>query len=347
MHRRTSFQVAGVAPMRIRIPVGIVAPVLVATLAAGLLLAIASMPVGESRPPSASLVPSQSMSGLLASSPGQGAGEATASPPASTVATTTSSPGVPSPSPHAGSPTVRPQPTRANAPTPAPGSGWALVVNDQFNAGGVPAHWGVYDGRYGSGAQNCTAPSHVLVAGGMLHLILSYEASGAGSAGCGPGWYSGGLALDGFSSIDQQVTVRFRVADSSPAISGHFIVPMRWPDSDAAWPAAGEEDYCEGDALTGCSMYLHFGSTDQQLAHAFAFDVRNWHTVRVERRSHVVRVFIDSMVAPVWTYVGTSATLPDTLKHVVLQQECQSSCPSGTSGSEDIQIDWITVANPT
>jgi hypothetical protein len=30
-----------------------------------------------------------------------------------------------------------------------------------------------------------------------------------------------------------------------------------------------------------------------------------------------------------------------------LQQECQSGCPSGTSGSEDIQIDWITVEVPS
>jgi hypothetical protein len=48
----------------------------------------------------------------------------------------------------------------------------------------------------------------------------------------------------------------------------------------------------------------------------------------------------------VWTFSGDATTLPDTLKHVVLQQECQSSCPSGTTGSEDIQIDWITVDNP-
>jgi hypothetical protein len=32
---------------------------------------------------------------------------------------------------------------------------------------------------------------------------------------------------------------------------------------------------------------------------------------------------------------------------VVLQQECRSSgCPAGTTGTEDIQIDWITVDNP-
>lgn len=257
-------------------------------------------------------------------------------------------PTAPAAPPSSPQPTSRsPQPTRTVAPTPSTGPGWAIVIDDQFNAGGVPSHWGVYDGRYGSGAENCTAPSHVFVSGGSLHLVLSYEASGAGSAGCGPGWYSGGLALDGFSSIDQQVTVRFRVVDSSPGVVGHFIVPMRWPDSDAAWPAAGEEDYCEGDALSGCGTYLHFGSTDQQLSHSYGFDVRNWHTMRVERRAHVVRVFVDSMASPLWAYVGSSTTLPDTLKHVVLQQECRSSCPSGTSGSEDIQIDWITVADPT
>jgi hypothetical protein len=60
----------------------------------------------------------------------------------------------------------------------------------------------------------------------------------------------------------------------------------------------------------------------------------------------VVTAFIDNMTTPVWTFTGNSTTLPDTLKHVVLQQECHSSCPAGTAGSEDIQIDWITVENP-
>jgi hypothetical protein len=40
-------------------------------------------------------------------------------------------------------------------------------------------------------------------------------------------------------------------------------------------------------------------------------------------------------------------TLPDTVKQVVLQQECEhQGCPSGTAGTEDIQIDWITIDNP-
>jgi len=75
-------------------------------------------------------------------------------------------------------------------------------------------------------------------------------------------------------------------------------------------------------------------------------DLSSWHTIRTERRNHVVKVYVDDLTMPVWTYAGSSSTLPDTLKHVLLQQECQSSCPGGTSGSEDIQVDWITVAVP-
>jgi hypothetical protein len=220
------------------------------------------------------------------------------------------------------------------------------VVDDQFNSGGVPGHWVRFDGPYGSGPRNCAAPSHAVVAGGYLQLVLSYEATGAGTAGCGPGWYSGGLSLSGFSAVDQQVTLRFRVVRNG--VSGHMVIPMRWPDNDASWPAGGEEDYCETEVTTGCDTYLHYGANNAQVSRALAVDLTAWHTIRTERRNHVVRVFIDNLATPVWTYTGTATTLPDTLKHVVLQQECQASgCPAGTTGSETVQIDWITVANPS
>ena len=243
-------------------------------------------------------------------------------------------------------PTPTPKPTPKPTPTPTPGTpgAWVTVVNDQFNSGGLPGHWSLYDGPYGSGPHNCAAPSHVTVSGGVLHLLMSYERAGAGSAGCGAGWYTGGLALSGVSTVDQQVTVRFRVVRSGAA--SHYIIPMRWPDSDASWPAGGEEDYCEADDTAGCDSYLHYGANNDQVSRHHAIDLSTWHVLRVERLNRVARVFVDDLANPVWTYTGSAATLPETLKHVVLQQECQVSCPSGTSGTEDIQIDWITVANP-
>jgi hypothetical protein len=225
---------------------------------------------------------------------------------------------------------------------PAAAAGWVNVVNDQFSSGGVPAHWRRYDGPYGSGPRSCATPSHVSVSGGSMHLLMRHEASGR----CGAGWYTAGMMLDrAFASVDQRVTVRFRVV--SGGVSGHHIIPMRFPPG-ARWPQGGEEDYCEGSGSSGCHTFLHYGDkASTQVLHRHAFDLQQWHTVRFERRNHVVKAYIDDLRTPVWTYRGSSRTLPDTKKQVVLQQECRSSgCPAGTTGTEDIQIDWITVDNP-
>lgn len=225
---------------------------------------------------------------------------------------------------------------------PAAAAGWVNVVNDQFNSGGVPAHWHRYDRPYGSAPHNCPAPSHVSVSGGSMHLLMRHKASGQ----CGAGWYTAGMMLkSAFASVDQRVTVRFRVV--SGGVSGHHIIPMRFPPG-APWPQSGEEDYCEGDGSSGCHTFLHYGDTSTtQVWHRHAFDLSQWHTVRFERRNHVVKAYIDDLTKPVWTYNGSSRTLPDTKKQVVLQQECLASgCPAGTTGTEDVQIDWITVDNP-
>ena len=232
--------------------------------------------------------------------------------------------------------------TGRRSSAPAAAAGWVNVVNDQFDSGGVPAHWHRYDGPYGSAPHNCAVPSHVSVSGGSMHLLMRHEASGR----CGAGWYTAGMMLDrAFASVDQRVTVRFRVV--SGGVSGHHIIPMRFPPG-APWPQGGEEDYCEGSEFSGCHTFLHFGDkATTQVSHRHRFDLRQWHTVRFERRDHVVKAYIDDLRTPVWTYRASSRTLPDTKKQVVLQQECRSSgCPAGTTGTEDIQIDWITVDNP-
>jgi hypothetical protein len=220
-------------------------------------------------------------------------------------------------------------------------------VDDQFNSGGLPAHWVPYNfplGAYGPGSKNCAIPSHVVVSGGTLHLMMFYETSGL----CGAGWYTGVVALAGHSSVDSRITVRFRVVDNG--VSGHLII-LRWPDVVSSWPASGEEDYCESDDTLGCTTYLHYGADYSHILtnqHTYQVDLTQWHTFRFQRLDHVVTVYIDDMTTPAWTFTGSSTTLPDTLKLAILQQECHAGgCPTGTSGSEDIQIDWITVENPT
>jgi hypothetical protein len=173
-----------------------------------------------------------------------------------------------------------------------------------------------------------------------MHMLMRYETSGR----CGAGWYTAGMYAKGADSVDQQVTLRFRVV--SDGVASHRIIPMRWP-SGGTWPQDGEEDYCEGSLLSGCWTFLHYGASNLQLSNAYTVDLSQWHTMRFERLDHVVRAYIDNLSTPVWTYTGTAVTLPDTLKHVVLHQQCQTTgCPAETAGSEDIQIDWITIAVP-
>ena len=215
-------------------------------------------------------------------------------------------------------------------------STWRLVVDDRFSSGGVPRHWSKYDGPYGSGPENCARPDHAFVKGGAMRMVLRHRASGD----CGAGWYSAGMMLSKrFESVDQKISVRFRV--SSDGVRGHRIVPMRWPSS-GNWPAAGEEDYCEGTELRGCSTFLH-SSSGQQERH-YRVNLSNWHTVTFERRDFTLRVLIDGRQR--WVYRGSRRTLPATLKRPVLQQECDGDgCPRGTTGRETIIIDWIKVWN--
>jgi hypothetical protein len=232
--------------------------------------------------------------------------------------------------------TPRPSPTQP-APTPPPGGpGWRMVVNDQFNSGGVPGHWNIYTGLLSN--RTWTERSHVTVSGGALHMLMAYRQNGHHGAG----WYSSGLALNQHHTVDARITVRFRVVPNG--VQSHRIIPMRWPTNGG--PAAGEEDYCESNGYDQCMTFLHYGSN--QIFRQHTFDQRQWHTIRTERRGDTVRVYIDNLTTPVWTYNGNATTLPRTPKRVVLQQECQPPrCPGPSSGTEEIQVDWITVEVPS
>lgn len=221
---------------------------------------------------------------------------------------------------------------------PPPPSPWRLVVDDEFDSGGVPEHWSRYDGPYGSGPENCARPDHAFVEGGALHMVLSYRSSGA----CGAGWYSAGMMLSKrFQSVDQKISVRFRVTRTD-GVRGHRVIPMRWPSS-GTWPAAGEEDFCEGTSLTGCTTFLH-NADGQEASNPYRLDLERWHTVTFVRRHFTILAFIDGRLR--WVYHGTPRTLPPTLKRPVLQLECDvDGCPSGTQGQETVLVDWVKVWN--
>lgn len=237
-------------------------------------------------------------------------------------------------------------PGTTTAPTTTPTPGWTNIVNDQFDGGAIPSHWSRYSNPYGSAPQNCTDPAHDFVTNGYLHILESYESSKPAGAHCpnGAGWYTGGLTLPytaPYSANDQRVTVRFRIV-SVGGVVPHYIIPMRRADNS-------EEDFFESDVLNFGHTFLHYAGGRIRSDPAYSIDVTHWHTVRFAQLNHVVSVYIDDMTTPVWRYDGNSTTTPNATqwRHVLLQQECShaNGCPKGTSGSSDIQVDWLTVDN--
>jgi hypothetical protein len=238
--------------------------------------------------------------------------------------------------------------TSSTTTTTHPSGGWVNVVNDRFDSGGVPEHWYVYDGRYGSDPFNYARRDHVFVGGGVLHLLMKYEQSGADGAA----WYTGGMQVKSvYAGVHQRVTLRWRVVVTNEQVHGGRVIPMRWVDDPAfAW-YQGEADYFEGGSLDGGSTHLRHTDSSSVVSHDWTVNLRQWHTMRFETFPSgggriIFNAYIDDLTTPSWTYVGTEQTIPSAIRHTVLQQGCRmSGCPPPGPDTEDIQIDWITIDN--
>lgn len=239
---------------------------------------------------------------------------------------------------------------------PAPSSGWETVVNDGFSGTDLdPAVWFKYRYQYATGS--CPAPEHVTVSGGMLRLLMKYEATKPAGATCnyGAGWYPAGVRLlkeAPLAAVDQRITLRWRAVSTGGVVS-HRILPMRWP-ADLPNNVHGEEDWCEGHEVGQCRTFLHWLNgtvVGTATSPVYNVDLSQWHVMRMERIGYLHRFYIDDLTTPVWEYVGTEATTPTRPRILVLQQECKpvgaGGCPAGTSGQEEIQVDWVVVENWT
>jgi hypothetical protein len=252
-----------------------------------------------------------------------------------------------------------PPPLEPNAPPPVK-TGWTRVIDSRFDQDGVLPHpWASSEGGgfvFRTSGSRCR-PENATVQGGLLRLLMKWDNAGWG----GPGWYTGYVAIKRanrvapFASTDQCVTVRYRIQTNG--VRGHSNVPMRWPAGFTGHPnTMGEEDCWEGSGMTGATTFLHYTNPDGTAGRVSkshtGIDMSQFHVYRFERRSHVYKVFVDNLDVPIWSYTGTSVTLPDYPKCALLQQESKSYYEAGSagqpqsSGTEEIQIDWVTVDNP-
>ena len=258
---------------------------------------------------------------------------------------------------------------RVDVASSAVASGWTNVIDTDFNSSGaLPYPWQAYNFANSRPSAGYYLPSHVVVSGGIATLRQEYEASGPARnsyyGSNGAGWYQGTIyatAPGPWNSIDHRTTFRMRIL-SENGITSHRNLPMRWP-LIGTQPAAGEENYLESDPVllppVGGKQqpyaFVHFGSGEQPIRGVNfevldwpTVDFSQWHTYRVERRNHQIRIWIDDLTTPVVQQQWSSRELPDTQKVPVFQQENANFVPpAGTTGSEEIQIDWITVDAPS
>lgn len=267
------------------------------------------------------------------------------------AATTTPTTASPSPSPNA-SPSASPGPPAPPTPVPTR-SGWTTVLDDQFTAPGIPAHWELYDAPYGSGPGNCAAPSQDSAPGdGYMYLRMQYLASG----NCGAGWYTGGMMIsDAYNLTQQAITVRWRIipARHPSVVFSHHIIPMAFPDDPKYDWYSAEADLCETESYTDCWTFLHDGTANDTSGQVYYnylnVDLTQWHTWRFEQVNGTLRTYIDNMTHPVWVFTGGTSQFPNAMRRAVLQQECPAAaCPpaSYAGDTETIQIDWITIQVP-
>lgn len=260
-------------------------------------------------------------------------------------------------------------PPAPDAGTPPASSGWVNLVNDQFDTGVLPAHWLPYPATWASANHSPAvyySPSHCSVSGGYFHMLMKYEPQGIDGNPAAT-WYTctASLAEGIETSPDFRVTLRWRLVPTNGG-RAHHNMPLRWPN-DECWPLGGEEDFFEGESATydSADAFMHYGTGcsgqgNTQIHHSYGtIDLTQFHTYRFQRVTSgtnvEVKAYIDDLTNPVWVCNSSTSpscnttTMPATLKHLVLQQEVPfGGLPdsSGTDGTVDFQVDWITVDRP-
>jgi hypothetical protein len=255
-------------------------------------------------------------------------------------------------------PVVVPPPP-VTAPLPVR-PGWTRVIESRFDQDGVLPHpWASAEGggfTFRTSGSHCR-PGNAAVSGGLLRLLMKWDDAGH----LGPGWYCGYVAVKRasrvapFASRDQCVTLRYRIQVNG--VRGHSNVPMRWPAGFTGHPNKfGEEDCWEGSSMSGATTFLHYTNPDGTAGRVSkthtGVDMSQFHVYRFERRNYTFKVFVDNMDVPLWTFAGNATSLPDAPKIPLLQQESKSFYEAGSagqpksSGTEVIEVDWITVDNP-
>jgi hypothetical protein len=174
-------------------------------------------------------------------------------------------------------------------------------------------------------------PSHVVVANGMLNLNTYRDPANNN------GWATGGLCQCGVARIYGAYFVRSRVTGA-----GDDEVQLLWPAAHV-WPP--EVDFNEtGSQSTKTAWYVHFRSSNEQVAKTMHVDMAKWHTWGVIWTATSLTFTVDGVV---WGIVRNQSIIPHVGMTLDIQQQTWCGiAPECPTKPLSMLVDWVAEFAP-
>ena len=209
--------------------------------------------------------------------------------------------------------------------------GYHLAYCNDFRGSQLPAGWSKFDGVPGGDPGGMFLPSHVLIAGGLLRLNTSRDAS------AGNNWATGGTCQCSVARTYGAYFVRSRVTSG-----GDDNVELLWP-AGAVWPP--EIDFNEtssSPAKTG--WYVHYTAKNHRIAKALRINLTKWHTWGVIWTPTTLTFTVDGKE---WGVVKNSAAVPHRAMTLDIQQQTLCGIAPGCPTKPlSMLVDWVVEFAP-
>jgi beta-glucanase (GH16 family) len=225
----------------------------------------------------------------------------------------------------------------SSAPDTVRASGvWRRVFFDDFNDGLRSSRWATYSGQPGGDPGGWWAPSHVVVAHGILNLETYRDARFGGR------WVSGGVSS---ARALRQTYGKYEVRLRMDRGKGVAMVALLWPVRNQ-WPP--EIDFAENGGETptrkSVTATLHYGAANNQIQRTVRANFTKWHLLGVEWTPSLLVYTLDGHP---WAIVRNSAVPSQAMEFDVQAQagtcgDPYAPCPNATTPRRvTFQIDWV------
>jgi hypothetical protein len=204
--------------------------------------------------------------------------------------------------------------------------GYTLAYCNDFRGSNLSRGWGRFSGVPGGDPSGMFVPSHVVVENGMLTLNTYRDPANNN------GWATGGLCQCGVAHTYGAYFVRSRVTGS-----GDDEVQLLWPAAHV-WPP--EVDFNEtGSQSTKTAWYVHYRSSNDQVAKTLHVNLTMWHTWGVIWKARSLTFTVDGVV---WGIVRNQAMIPHEGMTLDIQQQTWCGiAPECPTKPLSMLVDWV------